>query len=65
MSEPEASTVETQVQTQRNFVIPGADVVIRCKDECPIAIEDLLAIVFQVAASNPGCKVDFWLSIKD
>ncbi len=54
---------QTQQQpAQRNFVIPGCAVVIHCEDGNK-SIEDLLGIVFQMAGSNPGATVDFWIKV--
>lgn len=47
---------------QRNFSIPGCSVVIQSDNA--IAVEELLAIVFQLSGSNPGAKVNFWIEIE-
>lgn len=47
---------------QRNFAIPGCSVVIQSDDAIPV--EELLAIAFQLAGSNPGAKVNFWIEVK-
>jgi hypothetical protein len=59
----EPNQTPTQIPTPRNFVIPGADVVIQCGDSS-MPVEQLLGIVFQLAASNPDARVDFWIKIR-
>ncbi|MBD1996004.1 hypothetical protein H6G00_05155 [Leptolyngbya sp. FACHB-541] len=60
--QPEQEQTVTLPSSRPSFVIPGASVVIQAEEE-PMAIEQVLSIVFQVASSNPGCKVGFWLKI--
>lgn len=48
---------------QRNFVIPNCSVVIHCEEEDGISTDELLSIVFGLAGSNPGAKVDFWIKV--
>lgn len=51
------------IQSQRNFVIPGCSVVVHCENEDGMPVQDLLSIVFGLASSNPDAKVDFWIKV--
>lgn len=59
---PEGSEAIAAPQN-RNFVIPGASVIVQTEDE-PMAIEQLLGIVFAMSASNPECKVRFYIKVE-
>ncbi len=54
---------ETPTPQQRNFVIPGCSVTIDCDDDEGMPVEQLLAIVFNLAAANPGARVDFGIKV--
>lgn len=57
-------TVQQTTQTQqRNFSIPGCIVTICNSEDTGVPVEQLLAIVFNLASSNPGAKVDFWIKV--
>ncbi len=60
--ETEQTTTE-QPQVQRSFVIPGAEVVISSKDNDPMPVDQFLGIVFQIAASDPEAKVEFYVKV--
>jgi hypothetical protein len=55
--------ISENFQPQRNFQIPGASVIVQSEDD-PMPIEQLLAIVFQIAGSNPDCKVHFYVKVE-
>ena len=63
--EPETTNQQPEQQTpqQRNFAIPGCSVVIHREDDAEMTTSELLAIVFQLAGSNPDAKVDFWIRV--
>ncbi|HEY9697026.1 MAG TPA: hypothetical protein V6D10_07170 [Trichocoleus sp.] len=63
--EPETTNQQPEQQTpqQRNFPIPGCSVVIQREDDAEMTTSELLAIVFQLAGSNPDAKVDFWIKV--
>lgn len=60
--QPQQEQAVTLPSPRPSFVIPGASVTIQAEEE-PMTIDQVLSIVFQVASSNPGCKVGFWLKI--
>lgn len=47
----------------RNFQIPGCQVTI-CSDEDGVTVEELLAIAFNLASSNPGAILDFGITVR-
>lgn len=59
----EESVAEPIAPTPRNFAIPGCVVTIVNDEDGNQSIEDLLAIVFNLASANPGTKVDFWIKM--
>ena len=63
MSQTQHDEQTIEVPQQRNFKIPGASVIVQTEDE-PMSIEQLLAIVFQMAGSNPECKVHFYIKVE-
>lgn len=54
--------VEPVIQQRRDFVVPGCFTTIQ-SDEQPLAVEQLLGIVFSLAGSNPGASVEFWIKV--
>lgn len=48
----------------RNFVVPGCSTEIT-STQGKKTIDDLLALVFAIASSNPGIQVDFWIGMPD
>lgn len=59
----ETAEQTVQPQQQRNFAIPGCIVTIINEDTEGVPVEQLLSIVFNLASSNPGAKVDFWVKV--
>lgn len=55
---------QSQPETaQRNFVIPGCVTIVQSIDESGMPVEQLLSIAFNLAGSNPGARVDFWIKV--
>ena len=60
---PRKRKVETvEPQATRNFVIPGCSVVIRADSE--MTTEEFFTIALNLAGSNPGAKLDFWIELR-
>jgi hypothetical protein len=47
----------------RNLAIPGCSVVVSTNREEGISIEECLGIVFGIAGSNPGARVQFHIEV--
>ena len=59
----EAEAKPEATPTRRDFQIPGCETIIQSGDR-PIAISELVSLMFQIAGANPDSKVDFSIRIK-
>ena len=62
-NEPLTEPVDLNATRPRNFQIPGCNVNIHSDDD-GVTIEQLLAIAFNLASSNPGAIVDFGITVR-
>ena len=63
MTTQNEAIAETNTAAPRNFQIPGCEVNI-VSGQDGVTVEELLAIAFNLASSNPGAIVDFGITVR-